>query len=135
MSPYPSHLSQPSHTPLDVARRAIRKEICTICSDRPACSEGQGPECVRPCEGGCSIFVNLPVLLRIVHRVHTPTLGGYERAMRELICQRCELSPTAGDYCGRRSDESCQLARYEGQVVDVLERVDRALHRGHVLQH
>ncbi len=119
------------HPPLEVARRAVRKEVCTVCYRRPPLSEGNGPGFARPCEPACAIFVNLPALIRIVHQVHTPTLGGYENAMRNLICQDCELSPNAGDYCSKRTDESCTLARYEGQVIDILERIQLARHKTH----
>lgn len=135
----PQQPQGPHHPPREIFRRAIRREICAICDRQPTACKGQGPECVRPCEGSCAIFVNLPTLRRIIRQVHTPaqavTQTGYERAIKNLICQRCELSATAGDYCANRSEATCPLARYEVRVIDVFERVERALSRDQARQH
>lgn len=115
------------HLPtLEVMKRAVRAEVCPQCSQREP--EGEWPHLdkPRPCEAGCTIFLNLPRLRLIVHRQHSASMTPYEEAMRELICQSCQSHHTAGDYCAPRSTRSCPLSRYADLVVDVLERVDSA---------
>jgi len=116
----------PTHQHIDVAQRGIRWEICTQCFNRPAGSEALGPHEPRACEPWCAIFHHLPKLMRIVHTVHASTLADYQHAIKDEICQFCDLSDTAGDYCAKRTMESCPLARYGGEVIDILERVQQA---------
>lgn len=109
--------------PLEVAQAAIRSRVCPHCYQRPAGSEALGPTVPRACEGECTIFTNLPTLLRIAQGIHEPTISRYDRAIAGLICKRCDASPTAGDYCSERTIRECPLSRYSGDVVDVLERL------------
>ena len=108
-------------TPLDVAQRALRARICRECFKRLPGSETLGPNEARSCEPECTVFLHLPRILEIAAEVRDPTLGPYDHAVRELICQVCNASPTSGDYCSERSTVNCPLARYLGEVVDTLE--------------
>ena len=84
------------HLPLlDVSARALRAEVCAKCVDRPPDSESLGPDQPRVCEPECSIFNNLPRLLGIAARYDDTMVGRYEEATRELVCQKCQASPTA----------------------------------------
>lgn len=105
----------------EVARRAVRGEVCVQCHKRPPGSETLGNAEPRSCEGACSIFLNLDTLIQIAGRYDDPTLRPYERAVRELVCQHCEQSPTSGDFCEQRTNLTCPLNRYAHLVVDALQ--------------
>lgn len=107
----------------DVAQRAIRSRVCVQCFKRPFGSERLGPQRPRACEGECTIFSNLPRLQEIAAQIHDPTMGPYETAIRDLVCQRCAASPTSGDYCEERRTVQCPLARYAPVVIDALEKL------------
>ncbi len=113
------------HLPtLEVMKRGLRAEVCPQCSQRePAGGDWPFDE-PRPCEPGCTIFLNLPRLRLIVHRIHSESLAPYEDAMRELICQSCQSHHTAGDFCAPRATRQCPLSRYASLVVDALEKVE-----------
>lgn len=108
---------------LVVAQRALRQRVCTQCSDRPPGSEAMPPTEARSCEPQCPVFVNLPALHHIAATTAGETLGPYEHAIRETVCQNCESTPTAGDYCGDRTTRACPLSRYTGLIVQTLERL------------
>lgn len=105
----------------EVAGRAVRGAVCVECHNRPPGSESLGNDKPRTCENDCSIFLNLDTLIQIAGRYSDPTMRPYERAVRELICQSCEQSPTAGDFCAERTRLTCPLNRYAHLVVDALE--------------
>jgi len=111
--------------PLEVTKRALRSEVCPQCIQRQP--DGPWPlDQPRPCEGECTIFINLPQLLLVAREVKSPSIGPYEHAIQQLICQTCHSNPTAGDYCAGRTLRECPLSRYGGLVVDVLERLAQA---------
>lgn len=117
--------------PLTIAQRAIRARVCPACHwKQPA--DGAWPDTSRgrPCERGCTVFINLPMLMRIAHNVDSPEMGAYEAAINELVCQSCQSSPTSGDFCADGATRSCPLSRYAGDIVDVLERAERAWRKG-----
>lgn len=112
------------HKPaLEVMQRAIRAQICTQCSQRPKGSEALPPTVSRSCEPECSIFVHLPEVKRIAEKLHESSMAPYERAVQELVCQTCNVSPTAGDFCDGRTSRNCPLSRYLNRVVETLEAV------------
>ena len=117
---------------LDITSRAIRAKVCTQCYQRPPGSEKWEPTHTRPCEGQCPIFGNLPKLLGAVMSVHEPRLDAYEAEVRKHICQRCTLSPSAGEYCAEFATRTCPLSRYLGDIVEVLGKVAQ-LHAAHVI--
>ena len=80
----------------ELARRAIRSQICSICCDRPKGSDSFGPEVARVCESTCAIFASLPTLQALVAD-HDPQLDSIESAMRNNVCNKCKISPSAGD--------------------------------------
>ena len=116
------------HTPIQtVAARAIRAKVCTQCYQRPAGSEALGPTIPRSCETDCSIFRNLAKLEGIAAHVKDPGLDAYEQAVRKYVCQRCTLSPSAGEFCAEYANRTCPLSRYLGDVIEVLARVPKAI--------
>lgn len=116
---------------MDVIKRALRSRICPQCHARPTGSEQLSPDQPRSCEPGCSIFLHLPRVRDIVMTVHDPSLGPYEHALVENVCEKsCDVSATAGDFCAERSVRRCPLATYAGQVVEVIERVHGRKHAG-----
>ena len=112
---------------LDIISRAIRAKVCTKCCQRPPLSEEWEPHWKRPCEGSCAIFLNLPRLTQIVAQVKDTHLDAYESAVRNSVCQRCTLTPTAGDYCIEQFTRACPLSRYLGDVVQVLSKVPQVM--------
>jgi hypothetical protein len=108
---------------LVVAQRAIRSQVCPVCTQRPPGSEKLGPDTPRTCEPQCSVFHHLPKMLEVVAKTQSPTLGAYEKAALENICQTCGQSPTSGDFCAERSLVECPLSRQMGAVVETLEKV------------
>jgi hypothetical protein len=112
------------HAPLHiVAQQAIRGQVCPQCTQRPAGSETLGPNVPRACEPHCAVFVHLKLLLHIAAATDQPTLAPYERAIQDAVCQRCTLSPTAGDFCAERVLQHCPLSRQMGQVIQTLQQV------------
>ncbi len=112
------------HLPtLEVAQRAIRQSVCTKCTDRPSGSEKLGPDEPRSCQGACTVFINLPKLMDVAKKVTATTLGPYENAVRTVVCEKCESSPTSGDFCAERTTRDCPLSRYMNVVVETLERL------------
>ncbi len=103
-----------------LVRRAIRCQICPHCHRRPKGSENLGPRVARLCEPNCPIFRYLPKLEEIAAR-HANEPGAYEAAIRDLVCQTCTLSPTAGDYCVEGMTRNCPLATYVKQAVELIE--------------
>lgn len=112
------------HVPtLDLMQRALRTNICRQCWQRPTGSETLGADQPRTCEGECTIFRNLPRLRQIALTIDDPTLNRYEQATQELICQVCDASATAGDYCDQRSTRNCPLSRYLNLVIETLSKI------------
>jgi hypothetical protein len=109
------------HLSLDSILRAIRGTVCPICYQRPAGSEQLGNGVARACEGTCPIFVNVPALYRIAVHTDTSAPGAMETALREQICRRCTLSPTAGDQCVEFANRTCPLSRFSREVVSLIE--------------
>jgi hypothetical protein len=103
-----------------VLRRGIRATVCVQCYQRPVGSEALSPDTPRDCEPDCPIFDNLARLKVIADR---DDLGPFETTIRNRICQKCEQSPTAGDYCAEGLTRSCPLSRYAGLVLEVLGRI------------
>jgi len=66
----------------------------------------------------------------VIQQVEAPTLEPYELLIREVVCQYCQQSPDAGDYCSKRTTGHCPLSRNLQDVVDTLERVE-TLQAGH----
>ncbi len=108
---------------MELAQRAIRTRVCTQCFKRPVGSERLSADRPRVCEGECTIFLNLPKLQQIAESIHDATMGPYESAMRDMVCQECAASPTSGDYCEERRTVQCPLARYAPVVIETLERL------------
>jgi hypothetical protein len=112
---------------LDIIGRAIRVKVCSKCDQRPEGSEEWEPTWKRPCEGGCAIFQNLPRLTQIVASIRDSHLDAYEAAVRNSICSRCKITPTAGEYCVAYFNRSCPMSRYLSDVVAVLSRVPQVM--------
>ena len=104
---------------LDVAARAARERICTQCYQRPPGSESLHPEVPRACEPKCPVFVHLPKLLKMSHEPAAEP----EQIVRGAICQRCALSPSAGEYCSEYLARTCPLSRYSAELIAVLAHV------------
>ncbi len=109
---------------LELLRRGIRQRVCVQCYCRPEGSESQASGRARMCEDQCPIFRHLPQIARTTRPIRGENLGPYERGLREAVCQGCEASPTAGDFCTEAAHARCPLRRYMAEVVDVVERMD-----------
>jgi hypothetical protein len=111
------------HQPImDVLRRAIRAKVCTTCYQRPPGSEALASDVPRACEGLCPIFVSAPRLVNVaVICARAPV--SYEQSLRDLVCARCTIAPTAGDYCADFQARTCPLSRYAREVLAIIEQV------------
>ena len=112
-----------NHPKIEVARQALRQHVCLKCYMRPAGSEALPPTAARSCEPECPIFLSLPTLVRIDVQVKDETMGRYERAVRDLICQTCMATPTAGDYCVGQMTRSCPLSLYLREAIEALDKI------------
>ena len=97
---------------------AFRQIICTKCVKRPAGSERLTPHDARSCEPECTIFINQEKLQQAaLAHVH------YETAIRNMVCQSCLKSVTAGDYCADNLVRSCPLSMYGGDAINTINLV------------
>jgi hypothetical protein len=107
---------------IELATCDIREKVCTRCYQRPKGSESQGPLVARSCEADCPIFISLPQLMGLAA---IPAGLSAESVMRESVCQTCECSASAGDYCADRLARTCPLSRYAGDVLEIVEEVQQ----------
>lgn len=114
---------------LDSILRAVRGTVCPICIQRPPGSEALPNNMPRSCEGACPIFAHLPGLYRIAVHGGTAAPGALEAAVKERICMKCSLAPTAGENCAEFASRTCPLSRYAGDVVSILEALREWQHR------
>jgi hypothetical protein len=107
-----------------VLRRALRAGICPTCPFRPQGSESMG-WVARSCEGTCTIFGNLNSLVLVAIGCAENPSAGFERLIRDQVCQQCNAVPTAGDYCSDRLSRTCPLSV---QMADVLAALEPLVH-------
>jgi hypothetical protein len=110
------------HSTDDVLKRAIRAKVCTTCSQRPDGSESLPPDVPRSCEPLCAIFTNVPRLIKIATLCADAPVS-YERALKELVCARCTLAPSSGEYCSDFNARTCPLSRYARDVLQLIDQV------------
>jgi hypothetical protein len=111
----------------DVARRAVRAQICPVCYQRPPGSETLKPDEPRECEPHCAIFLSLPILQTLV-ACRDSKLDSIEQTMRNQVCNHCTLSPSAGDFCSESLARTCPLSRHALDVIRLLERLTATAH-------
>lgn len=115
---------------LTLLERTIRSRICPQCFNRPKGSESLKPDQPRTCEPVCTIFIHLPKVRQVVLKVHDPSVGPYEKALVEEVCEgACTSSPTSGDFCSERTTRRCPLATYVTDVVSLIESVHQSQSR------
>ena len=115
------------HPTLDVAKLAVRSQICTKCYQRPAGSEKWDDSVPRTCEPMCTIFAGLPNLLIAVHK--SPADASPDQIMKQFVCPTCHAAPTAGDFCVEGATRTCPLSRYGGEVLKLLEELRKRYNR------
>jgi hypothetical protein len=123
-------MSEHRKLPLEVIQRAVRGAVCTICYQRPRCSELLPNSVARSCEDGCPIFFHLPALYRIAVEDDTSAPGALETAVKRRICAGCHLAPTAGDDCVEFAERTCPLSRFAREVVTLIETLRLWQHHG-----
>jgi hypothetical protein len=106
----------------DVLKRAIRAKICTACYQRPAGSESLSSEVPRDCEPLCPIFLNVPRLINVAS-VCADAPVSYESSLKELVCARCTLAPSSGEYCSEYNARTCPLSRYARDVLGLIQQI------------
>ncbi len=117
------------HLPMiDVMKRAVRETVCTRCFMRPAGSEELPPDVPRGCEGECTIFANMAPLRKIAASMEDDQRGLFERAIQNMICAKCKLAVSGGDFCAAHLAETCPLSVYGSDVIRALDRVREASH-------
>jgi hypothetical protein len=107
--------------------RAVRQTVCPACPDRPPGSEDLGADVPRACQAHCTIFLSLPALYNISRQTAGDPTASYELLMRNLICQKCQAVPTAGDYCADGFARSCPLSRHGRDALVAIERVSEVV--------
>ena len=43
--------------------------------------------------------------------------------MKDLICARCTLAPSSGEYCAEYMARTCPLSRYARDVLELIDAV------------
>ena len=89
----------------------IRKEVCSVCIDRPP----GGPPC-EPLGKLCGIELNLPQIVDAVHSVRSEALDPYIDALHEQVCGQCAVRPS--HHC------PCPLEYLLELAVEAVEAVD-----------
>ena len=106
----------------DVLKRAIRAKVCPVCYQRPPGSEVLAADVPRECEPLCPIFVNVPRLINVA-RVCADAPVSYEESLKELICARCTLAPSSGEYCSEFNARTCPLSRHARDVLHLIDQI------------
>lgn len=109
---------------LELATMAIREKVCPICTHRPPHSETLPPTVARSCEPTCTIFLNLPQMLRAAG-LADPAQSA-DDVLREYVCPACHASVSAGDYCAEHVARTCPLSIYSAEVLNILQRLKHA---------
>jgi hypothetical protein len=97
----------------------IRKQVCSRCIDRP----GGGPPCA-PLGKMCSVELFLPLLLKAIHEVDSPSIGAYVDNLRRRVCAHC-VHQNADGFCLPRTERTCALDYLFPLIVEVVETVDQ----------
>jgi hypothetical protein len=109
---------------MELAQLAVREKVCPICTHRPPHSETLPPSVARSCEPTCTIFLNLPHMLRAA--VLADAAQSPDEVLREYVCPACHASISAGDYCAEHIARTCPLSIYSAEVLDILQRLKHA---------
>lgn len=109
---------------LELAQMAVREKVCPICTHRPPQSEMLAPSVPRACEPTCTIFMNLPQMMRAAG-IADPSAAP-DDILRDYVCPACRASVSAGDYCAEHVARTCPLSCYSAEVLDVLQRLKHA---------
>ena len=110
------------HTTDDVLRRAVRGRVCPTCYQRPKGSDFDPPHVARNCEPLCPIFLNLPRLVEVAAVCAAAPIA-FEHSVKDLICARCTLAPSSGEYCAEYMARTCPLSRYARDVLELIDTV------------
>ena len=110
------------HTTDDVLRRAVRARVCPTCYQRPKGRDFDPPHVARTCEPLCPIFLNLPRLVEVA-AVCASAPVSFEQSVKDLICARCTLAPSSGEYCAEYMARTCPLSRYARDVLELVDAV------------
>ena len=118
---------------LDEYLDEIRKEVCSVCVERPP----GGPPCA-PLGKMCGIEVHLPELVKTIQDVHSSLIEPYLDHNRSEICANCtslhsSICPCPMDYLAVPLVQAVEAvddrrAKHEGQcrVISALLRTGRA---------
>ena len=90
----------------------IRKEVCSICVERPA----GGPPCA-PLGKQCGIEMHLPKLIDAIHTVKSDSIRPYLETNRAAICTKCSAFHTS--IC------PCPMDYLSVLLVHAVDTVDR----------
>ena len=66
--------------------------------------------------------MNLPRLVDVA-AVCASAPVAFEREVKDLICARCTLAPSSGEYCAEYTARTCPLSRYARDVLELIDAV------------
>jgi hypothetical protein len=96
---------------LDEYRAAIRREVCSLCPERPP----GGPPCA-PLGKDCGVELHLPELIESIRQTHSPLIAPYLARNQEQICARCAFLKAS--IC------PCPMEYLVVPLVEAVEAVD-----------
>jgi hypothetical protein len=71
----------------------------------------------------CSVELFLPLLLKAVHEVDSPSINPYLDSLRRLVCSQCVHQDAEG-FCLLRAERACALDYLFPLIVRAVETVD-----------
>ena len=102
--------------------RTIRTHVCTTCYRRPPGSERWTAQTGRPCEGACTVFATLPVMLRIAEMGGAHARASMERAISKSACMD---NHTCGPTAEGHVNCLCALRLTEDKVGRILDTITK----------
>ena len=104
--------------------RALRRDICRQCHERPPGSERWPHTKRRPCEAACQIFVFLENLKSLAKETDANGHREQDHVLSlPVACGACNLHDESG-HCQASGDGTCPLCRYSDDVIATLQRAD-----------
>ena len=106
---------------LESLENSLKARICPICVRRT-----RDGGCSLPADRPCSLFSNLPEIVKIVSETRSRRIDPYVDVLRDRVCGACHFQDDHGS-CPCRADLDCALDTYYPMIV---EEIEKQLHIG-----